>query len=48
VRGYEIETACVQSNCKSLVPCVNATINFFRGRILDAEYMIENILSYLR
>lgn len=47
VKGYEIEKVCINSNCNSLIGCVNASIYYFTGRLNLNKYSIDDVLKYL-
>lgn len=47
VKGYEIEKVCINSNCNSLVGCVNASIYYFTGRLIQNKNSIDDVLRYL-
>ena len=47
VKGYEIEKANINSNCISLVGCVNASVHYFNGKLNQNGYSVNDILKYL-
>ncbi len=47
VKGYEIEKACINSNCNTLIGCVNASIHYFKGRINQNGYSVNDVLKFL-
>lgn len=47
VKGYEIEKVCINSNCNSLIGCVNASIYYYTGRLKHNNNSIEDVLKYL-
>ena len=47
IKGYQIEVECANSNCRSLVTCVNYLIHHFKGILIKNGFKIDDILKYL-
>ena len=47
IKGYQIEVECANSNCGSLVTCVNYLIHHFKGILIKNGFKIDDILKYL-
>ena len=47
VKGYEIEKVCINSNCNSLIGCVNASIHYFNESLNQNGYSVNDVLKYL-
>lgn len=47
IEGREIEIKCINSNCESLIACINACIHSFSGTLQKKGYKINDVLKYL-
>lgn len=47
IKGYQIEVECANSNCGSLVTCVNYAIHHFKGILIKNGFKINDVLKYL-
>lgn len=47
IKSYEIELSIINSNCTSLVGCVNYSVHHFTGRVQKLGYSIDDVLNYL-
>lgn len=47
IKGYQIEVECANSNCGSLVSCVNYLIHQFKGILIKNGFKINDVLKYL-
>lgn len=47
IKGYQIEIKCANSNCGSLVTCVNFLVHHFKGILVKNGFKIDDVLKYL-
>ena len=47
IKGRQIEIKCINSNCKSLIACINECIHSFSGILKKKGYKIKDVLKYL-
>ena len=44
IKGYEVEKACITLNCTALNTCVSSIVNYFKGRLSENGFTVENFL----
>ena len=44
IKGYEVENACIMLNCTALNICVISIVNFFKGRLSEKGFTVDNFL----
>ena len=42
--GYEVEKACIMLNCTALNTCVTSIVNYFKGRLREKGFTVDNFL----
>lgn len=47
IKGYQIEIECANSNCGSLVTCVNFLVNHFKGILIKNGFKIDDVQKNL-
>jgi len=45
IKGYEVEKACITLNCTELNRCVRSIVNYFKGRLSENGYTVDNFLQ---
>ncbi|MFW9873471.1 MAG: nucleotidyltransferase domain-containing protein [Candidatus Thorarchaeota archaeon] len=44
IKGYEVEKACILLNCATLNTCVRSIVNYFKGRLGENGFTVDNFL----
>lgn len=44
IKGYEVEKACIMLNCTALNTCVISIVNYFKGRLGENGFTVDNFL----
>lgn len=44
INGYEVEKACIKLNCTALNTCVTSIVNYFKGRLSEKGFTVDNFL----
>ena len=44
IKGYEVEKACIMLNCTALNTCVISIVNYFKGRLSEKGFTVDNFL----
>ncbi len=47
IKGYEVEKVCITLNCTELHRCVRSIVNYFKGRLSENGYTVDNFLRRL-
>ena len=47
IKGYEVEKACIMLNCTELHTCVRSIVNYFKGRLSEKGFPVDNFLQQI-
>ena len=47
IKGYEVEKACIMLNCTELNTCVRSIVNYFKGRLSEKGFSVDNFLRQI-